>query len=92
MRPPLRIEQLVRDLFSSARRDDAKKALGWDDTQVSRFLSGAQGIPLCKLDILMKEADLAITSRKYFDAVTTLGAVGMNCECARQGLGECGRT
>jgi len=45
---------------------------------------------LRKIDTLVAAIGYVLVTRKYLDAVSTLGQVGMHCECARQGLGECG--
>ncbi|CAD15607.1 hypothetical protein RSc1905, partial [Ralstonia pseudosolanacearum GMI1000] len=54
-------------------------------------LNGDQGVPINKLDTLVACCGYVLVTRKYLDAVATLGEVGMFCECARQGAGECGR-
>jgi hypothetical protein len=66
------------------------EALDWDDSQVSRFLSGGQGVPLGKIDKLFAAIGYVVVTRRYLDAMCTMGEVGMHCECARQGVGECG--
>jgi len=38
-----------------------------------------------------KAVGFVLVTRKYLDAVATLGEVGMHCHCAREGLGECGK-
>lgn len=92
MNKPLpRIEQALRSALSGPARHDVQQAVGWDDSQVSRFLSGGQGIVIDKLDALVSAVGYVLVTRRYLDAISTLGEVGMHCECARQGLGECGR-
>lgn len=66
------------------------EAAGWDSSNVSRVLSGQQGVPIAKLDAVVGAAGYVLVSRKYFDAFTIFGEVGMNCRCAREGGGECG--
>lgn len=90
MRKPVRIEQTLREALTGAGRVDVQRAVGWDDSNVSRFLSGSQGVVIEKLDALVASVGYVLITRKYLDAVATLGEVGMHCECARQGLGECG--
>jgi hypothetical protein len=87
----IRIEQALRRALSGGPdRHDAQQRVGWDDSQVSRFLGGQQGIVIDKIDSLVSAVGYVLVTRKYLDAVSTLGEVGMHCECARQGFGECG--
>ncbi|VWD35640.1 DNA-binding protein [Burkholderia contaminans] len=92
MRQPVRIEQALRNALSGPKRQDVQREVGWDDSQVSRFLNGGQGVVIEKIDSLVAAVGYVLVTRKYLDAVATLGEVGMNCECARQGLGECSRS
>ncbi len=92
MRQPVRIEQALRAALCGPQRQDVQRTVGWDNSQVSRFLNGDQGIVIDKLDALVAAVGYVLITRKYLDAVTTLGEVGMHCECAREGLGECGRS
>lgn len=85
-----RIEQKIRQSLTGPKRHNLQAAMGWDDSQVSRFLSGSQGVVIDKLDTLVGSLGFILVGQKYLDAVSTLGEVGMFCECARQGLGECG--
>jgi hypothetical protein len=66
-------------------------ALGLDSSEVSRFLSGQRGLNKDQIRIAISLCGLALVSREYLDAVCLLGKVGMSCECARKGQGECGR-
>lgn len=91
MKSPIRIEQALRAALNGPKRHQVAAAVGWDDSQVSRFLSGGQGIVIEKLDALLAAVQYVPVNRRYLDAISTLGEVGMHCECARQGLGECGR-
>lgn len=59
---------------------------------MSRFLNGDQGVTIDKIDTLVRLVGYMLVTCKYLDAIAVLGEVGMSCECARQGLGECGRT
>ena len=68
----------------------AQEAAAWDGPSVSRFLSGQQGVPIGKIDALVNAAGFVLISRKYLEAIGTLGEVGMYCHCARAGGGECG--
>lgn len=92
MRQPVRIEQALRAALSGPGRLDMQRSIGWDNSQVSRFLNGDQGVVIDKLDAMVASVGYVLVTRKYLDAVATLGEVGMHCECARQGMGECGRT
>ncbi|QBP10132.1 DNA-binding protein [Cupriavidus metallidurans] len=92
MRQPVRIEQALRVALSGPKRRVIQQTIGWDNSQVSRFLNGDQGVVIDKLDALAAAVGYVLVTRKYLDAVATLGEVGMHCECARQGLGECSRT
>lgn len=91
MKTLARIEPALRTALNGPQRHQVQKAVGWDDSQVSRFLSGGQGIVIDKIDTLVASVGFVLVTRKYLDAVATLGEVGMHCECARQGYGECGR-
>ena len=64
--------------------------VGCSKSTVSRVLSGQQGVPIGKIDALVNAAGFVLISRKYLEAIGTLGEVGMYCHCARAGGGECG--
>lgn len=85
-----RIEQALRSAFTGPGRQAAIEAMGFDKSQVSRFLDGSQGVTIDKLDTLVASAGFVLVSTKYLQAVATLSEVGVHCECARQGRGECG--
>lgn len=87
---PGRIEQSLRSAMSGPSRKDVQAAVGWDNSQVSRFLNGEQGVTIEKIDALVEAVGFVLVSGRYLSAVATLGEVGMHCECARQGRGECG--
>jgi hypothetical protein len=89
MKQPIRIEQTLRSALNGPKRHEVQREVGWDDSQVSRFLSGGQGVVIEKIDTLVAAVGFVLVTRKYLDAVATLGEVGMHCECARQGYGEC---
>lgn len=91
IKTPIRIEQALRAALNNpSTRHEIQKQVGWDDSQVSRFLSGGQGVVIDKLDDLVAAMRYVLVTRRYLDAIATLGEVGMHCECARQGKGECG--
>lgn len=83
------IERVLRQNLSQPKSAVAEAA-GWDASNVSRVLSGQQGVPVTKLDAIVAAAGYVLISRRYFDAIGTLGEVGMHCHCARTGGGECG--
>lgn len=84
------IEQALRDILTGATRKDAADRIGWDPSEVSRFLSGQRGVLIGEIDKAIDVAGYALVSRPYLDAIATLCKVGAACECARQGSGECG--
>ncbi len=83
------IERVLRQHLSQPG-SAAQDAAAWDGPSVSRFLSGQQGVPIGKIDALVNAAGFVLISRKYLEAIGTLGEVGMYCHCARAGGGECG--
>lgn len=85
-----RIEQALRAHLSSEGRHDVMQAMGWEKSAVSRFLGGDLGATIDKIDTLVGAVGYVLVTRQYLDAITTLGKVGVNCECARAGMGECG--
>lgn len=87
---PGRIEQSLRAALTGPGRQQLTDAVGWDKSQVSRFLDAQTGITIDKIDALVESVGFVLVSTRYLSAVATLGEVGMNCECARQGRGECG--
>lgn len=87
---PPRIEQALRAALSSQGRLDVMEAVGWDKSAVSRFLDGQQGVTIDKIDKLVGAVGFVLVTREYLDAIATLSRVGVNCECARTGMGECG--
>lgn len=83
------IERVLRQHLSQPG-NAVQEAAGWDSSNVSRFLAGQQGVPIGKIDAVVGAAGYVLISRRYFDAIGTLGEVGMHCHCARTGGGECG--
>ncbi|MBB3257685.1 hypothetical protein F4827_002550 [Paraburkholderia bannensis] len=84
------IEQALRDLLTGPERKRAAEFMGWDASEVSRFLSGQRGVMITEINKAIEVAGFALVSRPYLDAIATLCKVGAACECARQGAGECG--
>ena len=78
-------------LTDPATRGRARERLGWDDSQVSRFLSGQQGVPIDKLDAAIDVLGMVVTTPGYLDFLAYGARIGANCHCVRQGMGECGR-
>lgn len=83
------IERVLRQHLSQPG-SAVQEAAGWDGPSVSRFMSGQQGVPIGKIDAVVGAAGYVLVSRKYIEAIGTLGEVGMHCHCARAGAGECG--
>lgn len=89
--PRATIERALRTaLKDEVTAESIKAATGWDDSAVSRVKSDTQGVVLSKLDALVEAAGYVLVTRRYLDAIGTLSEVGVHCECARSGLGECG--
>lgn len=88
---PRHIEQVLRLALSGKTRKEVAKKMGWDDSQISRFLSGQQGVTIDKLDMLVASVDYVLVTKRYLDAIGTLSEVGVHCQCARDGHGECGK-
>jgi len=86
------IENALRASLTNPRtKAQTRDDLGMDDSQVSRFLSGQAGITIDKLDALVGALGMVVTSRQYMDALAYMAQTGTACECARAGMGECGR-
>ncbi len=79
-----------RALTDSHTRKTVRDALGWDDSQVSRFLSCQTGLTIDKIDAAIAALDMLVTSRRYMDFLAYGAQVGTACHCARAGMGECG--
>jgi hypothetical protein len=84
------IEKALRSVLSGPERKEAADRIGWDPSEVSRFLSGQRGVLIGEIDKAIEVAGYTLVSRPYLDAIATLCKVGAACECARQGAGECG--
>lgn len=80
---------MIKNLDKRGRMEIAELT-GWqDDSSVSHCLSGKVGIPLQKLDAILKYFDLAIVERGYMDYLAKGNAIGANCCKARLSLGFC---
>jgi len=71
-------------------RKRARDRLEWDDSQVSRFLSGQLGLTIDKIDAAIEVLGMVVTSPGYMDFLAYGAKIGANCHCARAGAGECG--
>ncbi|MPV86892.1 DNA-binding protein [Cardiobacteriales bacterium ML27] len=81
---------LRRRLTDANTRHAIMAALGWDGSNVSRFLAGQAGIPLDKLDAAIQSVGYVPVERQYLSAMQTFCVVGSQCECALAGQGACG--
>ncbi|GGX32628.1 hypothetical protein GCM10007242_44450 [Pigmentiphaga litoralis] len=85
------IERALRHLLTNpSSKTDAREALGMDDSQVSRFLSGQAGIPIDKIDRAIQVAGMVLVRPDYLKALSHLADTGVNCACALAGGGNCG--
>lgn len=84
------IEKALRAVLTGPARKEAADKIGWDASEVSRFLSGQRGVLINEIDKVVEIAGYSLVSRPYLDAISTLCKVGAACECARNGAGECG--
>ncbi len=71
-------------------RQTVRDRMGWDDSQVSRFLSGQMGLTIDKIDQAIDVLGMVVTSPSYMDFLAYGAKIGANCHCARAGMGECG--
>ena len=85
MSHPTRIGMALRRTLSGPRRHDVRKALRWDESQVSRFLTGGQGVVIDKIDALINAVGYVLAPRPCPDAGVTPGRTGVQCQCARDG-------
>lgn len=84
------IEHALREVLTGGERKRAADKLGWDSSEVTRFLGGQRGILITEIQAAIDVVEYALVSRPYLDAIATLCKVGAACDCARQGKGECG--
>ena len=78
MQPPRISHALRASLKHPTGKAVARQATGWDNSQISRVLSGSQGIVIDKLDPLFESVGFVLVSREYLRAVTTLGRLGLD--------------
>ncbi|GGX30415.1 DNA-binding protein [Pigmentiphaga litoralis] len=85
------MERAFREaLVDPATRAKVRDALAWDDSQVSRFMSGQMGLTIDKIDAAMAVLSLVVSSKQYMDFLAYGSQIGAACHCARAGMGECG--
>ncbi|WP_087688064.1 MULTISPECIES: DNA-binding protein [unclassified Pandoraea] len=84
------IEKALRLLLSGDERKAAMEVLNWDASQVSRFLSGQNGIPIDKLDQVIYLTGFVMVTPRYLEGLASMAETGVGCRCAREGGGECG--
>ncbi len=85
------MERAFRQALSDPRtRGAARDRLEWDDSQVSRFLSGQMGLTIDKIDAAIDVLGMVVTTAGYMDFLAFGAKIGANCHCARAGMGECG--
>jgi len=89
--PRSSFETILRAALQDPKRTSViQQATGWDDSTVSRIKSDQTGILLSKVDVAIQVAGFVLVTRRYLEAIGTLSEVGVHCECARSGSGECG--
>ncbi|GGX11301.1 DNA-binding protein [Pigmentiphaga litoralis] len=85
------MERAFREaLVDPSVKAKVRDALGWDESQVSRFLSGQMGLTIDKIDAAIKVLSLVVSSERYMDYLAYGSQIGAACHCARAGMGECG--
>ncbi|WP_353191389.1 DNA-binding protein [Pandoraea pnomenusa] len=84
------IEKALRLLLASDERKAAMEVLNWDASQVSRFLSGQNGIPIDKIDQVIGITGFVMVTPRYLEGLASMAETGVGCRCAREGGGECG--
>ena len=91
MRKPS-VEQALREALSNPKTKDSIAAeMEWDASNVSRFLSGQMGVPIHKLETIIKAIGYVMVTPRYLDNLAGMAETGVFCRCAREGLGNCGR-
>lgn len=87
----LSMERSFRQLLTDPEaRQQVKNRMGWDDSQVSRFLSGQMGLTIDKIDQAIAVLGMVVTNPSYMDFLAYGAKIGANCHCAREGMGACG--
>lgn len=84
------IEKALRLLLAGDERKAAMEVLNWDASQVSRFLSGQNGIPIDKIDQVIGLTGFVMVTPRYLEGLASMAETGVGCRCAREGGGECG--
>ena len=69
-RPKIGVEKVLRDALTDPRRRELVcQAAGWKDSSsaTSRVLAGQQGIPLERLDSVLRATGLTVVTLGYLD-------------------------
>jgi len=89
MRRPDLVDMLI-ELLRGPESKRTADVLGLDSSEVSRFISGQRGLNKDQIRKATELTDSVLVTRRYLDSVLTLSQVGIYCEMARCGNGECG--
>ena len=85
------MEQALRNALTNPKSCAlVRERLGWDGSQVSKFLSGQMGVTIDKIDAAIEVLGMVVTTPGYMDFLAYGARIGANCHCARAGMGECG--
>lgn len=85
------VESLLRqNLANPKHRDALLRETGWDDSMISKVVSGSTGITLAKLDAVLRALGMSVVTVEYMDYLARGNVIGSNCYCARASLGQCG--
>lgn len=85
-------ERLAQVCANKRRKAEVAEAVGWGADMLDKVRQGVCGVPLDKLDALYRALGLCVFTREYADYLARGNTIGANCECARMGAGECGRS
>lgn len=85
------VNESLAALLRGPESKRAAETLGLDSSEVSRFLAGQRGLNREQINTAIELCGLVVVSRRYLDALSQLAGTGVSCECARSGMGECGR-
>lgn len=85
------MEQALRNALTNPKTCGVMRdRLGWDASQVSKFLSGGMGVTIDKVDVAIEALGMVVTTPGYMDFLAYGAKIGANCHCARAGAGDCG--
>lgn len=85
------VNEALASLLRGPEGKGVAERLGLDSSEVSRFLAGQRGLNRDQINMAIELCGLVVVSRRYLDAPSRLATTGVSCECARSGMGECGR-